>query len=72
MADESTHQWCSDRGHPFVTYNPWTDRSYCRCGKRQEAGGQPQDWNAKREVFHNHKVGKPCRCYAAATKRDPS
>lgn len=64
MADEFTKEWCGERDHPWVTYNPWLDRSYCRCGKRQAAGEQPTDWQAKREVFHNHPQGAPCRCYA--------
>lgn len=61
---EATQQWCEDRSHPFVTYNPWLDRSYCRCGKRQEASDQPQDEDAKRQVFHHCKPEGPCRCYA--------
>lgn len=48
---EETKQWCSDRRHPWVTYNPWLHRSYCRCGERQEFGERPMDWQAKREIF---------------------
>jgi hypothetical protein len=60
---EATQQWCRDRSHPFVTYNPWLDRSYCRCGNRQKSGDQSQDHDAKRAVFHNCEPGDPCRCY---------
>jgi hypothetical protein len=62
MAESATVMWCSERGHPFITYNPHTDRSYCRCGERQADGDQPQDWTAKREVFHTCGTGD-CRCY---------
>ena len=58
-----TGEWCVSRGHPFVTYNPQLDRTYCRCGERQEAGGQPVDWRAKWEIFHDHEPGTPCNCY---------
>lgn len=66
MAEESTKEWCGERGHPWLTYNPWLDRSYCRCGARQEAGEQPHDWQADRELFHSCKPGGPCRCYLPA------
>ncbi|MFH8805276.1 hypothetical protein ACH4F6_38005 [Streptomyces sp. NPDC017936] len=58
-----TRRWCEDRGHPFVTYNPWTDRSYCRCGVQQAAGEREQDMDAKWEMFHGHPRGERCRCY---------
>jgi hypothetical protein len=61
---ETTSQWCVDREHPFITYNPWLDRSYCRCGERQAAGAQPMDEAAKRSIFHHCKPGGPCQCYA--------
>jgi hypothetical protein len=70
LVSEATQQWCADRAHPFVTYNPWLDRSYCRCGQRQEPGDQPQDWNAKRQVFHDCKPGEPCVCYVSS--KDPT
>lgn len=63
MADETTRQWCVERGHPWLTYNPWLDRSYCRCGERQADGDQPQDMRAKHELFHDHAPDEPCRCY---------
>ncbi|WUH94496.1 hypothetical protein OG900_33070 [Streptomyces sp. NBC_00433] len=69
LISEATRRWCADRDHPFITYNPWLDRSYCRCGQRQEPGDQPQDWDATREMFHDCKPGEPCRCYAS-TKPD--
>lgn len=62
---EKTKQWCTERDHPWVTYNPWLDRSYCRCGKRQAEGEHPQDEEAKRSIFHDCKSGGPCRCYVA-------
>jgi hypothetical protein len=63
---EATRAWCALRGHPFVTYHPWQDRSWCRCGDRHASGAQPQDWDAKWAVFHNHPPGAPCRCYLPA------
>ena len=59
----ATREWCVARDHPWVTHNPQADRSYCRCGERQEKGDQPMDWDAKRAVFHDHPPGAPCRCY---------
>ncbi|MFF9785690.1 hypothetical protein [Streptomyces nigrescens] len=61
--EPDTAAWCKDRDHPYITYNPWFERSYCRCGKRQEIGQQPMGWEAKHEVFHAHAPGAPCRCY---------
>ncbi|MFE9619529.1 hypothetical protein [Streptomyces sp. NPDC006384] len=55
--------WCKERAHPYVTYNPWLDRSYCRCGRRQESGKQPLDALAQHQVFHAHAPGALCRCY---------
>lgn len=62
--EEATAQWCTNRQHPFVTYDPWGDRTYCRCGQRQEPGEQPMDWAAKRAVFHHCTPDGACRCYA--------
>lgn len=62
-ASDATQAWCAERGHPYVTYHPWLDRTYCRCGERQEAGERPLDWKAMWEVFHDHAPGEPCRCY---------
>lgn len=59
----ATVKWCMIRDHPFITYNPHLDRSYCRCGKRQEPGEQPADWDAKWAIFHSHPRGTSCRCY---------
>lgn len=61
---EPTRQWCEIRQHPYITYNPQQNRTYCRCGQRQEAGEQPVDWAAKHSVFHSCQTG-PCRCYAS-------
>ncbi|MFI1312828.1 hypothetical protein ACH4TS_22190 [Streptomyces albidoflavus] len=55
--------WCEERDHPYLTYNPWLDRSYCRCGRRQDSGPQPPDTLAAHEIFHTHPPGAPCRCY---------
>ncbi|MFJ2218213.1 hypothetical protein ACIQVO_38450 [Streptomyces sp. NPDC101062] len=63
MIGQATARWCDDRGHPFVTYHPWLHRSYCRCGRRQEAGAQPMDWAAKHAVHHHCPLAGPCRCY---------
>ena len=63
---EATQAWCDEREHPFVTYNPWLHRSYCRCGKRQADGDQPQDHAAKRDIFHSCPPAGPCRCYVTA------
>jgi hypothetical protein len=62
-AEPATIAWCAQRGHPWLTYNPWLDRTWCRCGARQAAGEQPHDWEADRELFHDHPRGAPCRCY---------
>jgi hypothetical protein len=69
MADETTRAWCVERGHPFVTYNPWLGNTWCRCGERRVQGEQPQDERAKREVFHSCTPGEPCRCYLPARAR---
>ncbi|MCX4911887.1 hypothetical protein [Streptomyces sp. NBC_00878] len=61
----STQQWCDGQQHPFVTFNPWLNRSYCRCGQRQKEGEQPMDWQAKRELFHCCQPGGPCGCYVS-------
>jgi hypothetical protein len=61
---DTTQEWCQARRHPFITYNPWDDRSHCRCGQRQEQGEKPMDWQAKREIFHACQPGEPCDCYA--------
>jgi hypothetical protein len=65
----ATVEWCEERGHPFVTYNPLLDRSYCRCGDRQVPGELPMDWQAKREVFHSCGSGE-CRCYVGTKHTD--
>jgi hypothetical protein len=65
MVALATVEWCVQRDHPFVTYNPWLDESFCRCGARQVPGEQPMDWQAKRVVFHacgSDESGE-CRCY---------
>lgn len=61
----STVAWCEERGHPFVTYNPLLDDSWCRCGHRRVAGEQPMDWQAKREYGHNCTCDArgECRCH---------
>lgn len=61
--EETTRTWCVERGHPFITYNPWLGQSWCRCGKRRVQGDQPQDEQAKWDLFHDHGVNDPCRCY---------
>ena len=64
MSSEHTLAWCAQRGHPWLTYNPWLDRTWCRCGQRQAAGEQPHDWDAQWELCHDHPRGTPCSCYA--------
>ena len=59
----STHEWCTTRDHPWVTYNAWLDHTWCRCGQRHTEGEQPVDWTAKRQQFHSCAEGGPCRCY---------
>jgi hypothetical protein len=61
---EQTKAWCVQRGHPWVTYNLALDRTWCRCGERQQTGEAPADWKAKWELFHDHGRDEPCRCYA--------
>jgi hypothetical protein len=65
-ASEPTRAWCEAREHPWLTYNPWLDRTWCRCGARQEPGQQPHDWDAGWELFHNHPREAPCNCYVRA------
>lgn len=64
-ATNETAEWCTSRSHPFVTYNPELDRTYCRCGERQEAGTGPMDWRAKWEIWHDHEPGAECNCYVS-------
>lgn len=66
MADDTTIEWCVEREHPWLTFNPWLNRSYCRCGERQAEGEQPQDMRAKHDLFHDHAPGEPCACYLPA------
>jgi len=67
--EPATVAWCAQRGHPWTTYNPWADRTWCRCGARQSPGQMPPDWGAKWELFHDHPYGVPCRCYLPAAQR---
>lgn len=30
MTTPETQAWCARRNHPWVTYNPWMDRTWCR------------------------------------------
>jgi hypothetical protein len=55
-----TQVWCDKRAHPWSTYNPWMDRTWCRCGARQAPGEQPVDLDAVAEMFPR------CRCDATA------
>lgn len=62
----STVEWCVQRDHPWVTYNPRLDQSYCRCGARQADGEQPMDWRALHEISHacDYDADRSeCRCY---------
>lgn len=58
--------WCSGRGHAWSTYSRVLDRSYCRCGTRQENGEKPVDLAAIHDTFHGHPQGEPCFCYVRA------
>ncbi|MFG2210555.1 hypothetical protein [Streptomyces sp. NPDC048638] len=58
-----TVAWCTAREHPYLTYNPWLKRSYCRCGSRQADGEQPLDRAAQHALFHDHLPGAVCGCY---------
>lgn len=60
---ETTGVWCAERGHPWLTYNPWLNRTWCRCGERQADGEQPHDWDADWELFHDHPRDTACSCY---------
>lgn len=62
-----TIAWCTDRGHPLVTWSPWAEETLCRCGAVRLAGEHPVDWEAKRQIFHDHPDGERCICY---TRRD--
>lgn len=45
-ATDKTITWCVRRGHPWVTYNPWMNVTFCRCGKMREPGRLPIDMQA--------------------------
>lgn len=55
--------WCEERSHPWVTYNPRLDMTFCRCGVMREHGEKPMDWQAKHEAFHTCPAAGPCHCY---------
>lgn len=59
-----TLRWCEDRDHPWSTYNPWLDKTWCRCGKRTSVGEQSIDLDAVWEMFHDHGCDERCRCYS--------
>lgn len=65
---EPTRAWCAARGHPWSTYNRDLNRTYCRCGARQDDGEHEIDMDAIREIFHDHPAGEPCACY---TRQEP-
>lgn len=60
----ATVAWCTERDHPWSTYNPWMDRTWCRCGQRQDDGQHPIDLEAIHELFHHCQPNGPCSCYA--------
>ena len=62
----ATLVWCAERGHPWSTYNASLDRSYCRCGTRQENGEREIDMDAIWDLFHDHPRAAPCACYTRA------
>ena len=70
---DATQQWCADRRHPWSTYNPWLDRSYCRCGARQVTGQRRIDLDAVAETFTCRcDATSECRCArTAAPKEEP-
>lgn len=43
---DKTIAWCVQRGHPWVTYSPWTDATFCRCREKREPGESPIDMQA--------------------------
>jgi hypothetical protein len=59
-----TIAWCARREHPWVTFNPWLDRTWCRCGARQAEGAQSIDLDAVHAIHHVCAPGSAtCRCY---------
>lgn len=63
----ATVAWCTERGHPIVTYSPWLDVSLCRCAEVQ-VGGEAQfteaSWRAMHEMSHTCEYGTVgCGCY---------
>ena len=62
-ATPQTFAWCDARDHPWSTYNPWADRTWCRCGVRQARGHHEIDMQAIWEIFHDHPYDAPCHCY---------
>lgn len=63
---EATLAWCAERSHPWSTYNASLDRTYCRCGARQEDGEHEIDMGALWEMRHDHPPGARCTCYVRA------
>lgn len=59
-----TVAWCEARNHPWSTYNPWLDRTWCRCGARVADGHQPIDFRTLHEEDHTCDYDRPetCRC----------
>jgi hypothetical protein len=67
-----TIAWCVERNHPWSTYNPWLDRTWCRCGERQAAGFHEIDLKAAHEIFHTCAYDgsySKCRCYVSESPR---
>ena len=42
---DATIARCAQRDHPWSAYNPWSDRTWCRCGQRQTAGEPATGWD---------------------------
>lgn len=64
----TTVAWCTERNHPWSTYNPWADQTWCRCGQRTAGGQQEIDLRALHEIHHTCDYDAPgsCRCYVEA------
>ncbi len=66
MTSPTTVAWCAKRGHPWSTFNPWLDRTWCRCGARVANGHHEIDLRAVHEIHHGCDYDAPtnnCRCY---------
>lgn len=73
LVHANTITWCVARNHPWVTYNPWLDQTFCRCGERMAEGRGDLDLRAIHETHHTcgWATAGRCRCYVTSDTEDP-